>query len=208
MLVVGAGGLAKEVLEIFHSGNLLEGLYFYDGISPDPPKLLYNQFIVYSQLEDIRHLFTINNQFVIAVGKPAFRADLFQKFIEMGGQPVSAISEYAHIGHYGTNIGAGSIVMAGTVITNNITIGISCLINPNCTISHDTHIGNFVEISPGVKITGNCKIGDMVSIGTGAVLLPGVSVGNSAIIGAGAVITKDVMQGTTVVGIPAKPLNK
>ena len=32
MLIIGAKGLAKEVLEIFHQTNELENLYFYDDI--------------------------------------------------------------------------------------------------------------------------------------------------------------------------------
>ena len=45
-------------------------------------------------------------------------------------------------------------------------------------------------------------------IGTGAIITMGVEIGENAIVGAGAVVTKDVPAGNTVVGIPAKPLNK
>jgi len=208
MLIIGAKGLAKEVLEIFHQKNVLQKLYFYDDISTDIPDKLYGQFLVLKNMEQVRLLFKTDQRFIIGVGNPALRFKLYQQFKSAGGEPVSAISPFAQIGSYGTSIAAGSIVMANTVITNDAKIGIACLVNPNCTISHDTVIGDFVEISPAVQITGNCHIGDFCNIGTNATILPKVKLGNYVTVGAGAVVTKDVEDGLTVLGIPARPSDK
>jgi carbonic anhydrase/acetyltransferase-like protein (isoleucine patch superfamily) len=68
-------------------------------------------------------------------------------------------------------------------------------------------------ISPWVTIGlrggdwGGPTIGPGVSIGTGAKVLGKVTVGAGARIGANAVVLEDVPEGTTVVGIPARPLN-
>ena len=43
MIIIGAKGFAKEVLEILHQNNQLEGLAFYDDVNHDLPDLLYNQ---------------------------------------------------------------------------------------------------------------------------------------------------------------------
>jgi acetyltransferase-like isoleucine patch superfamily enzyme len=59
---------------------------------------------------------------------------------------------------------------------------------------------------PTVNISGGVVIGEGVLLGTGAQVLQYVSVGPGATVGAGAVVTKNVEPGTTVVGIPAKPL--
>ncbi len=208
MLIVGAGGLAKEVLEIFHEKIMPGQLFFYDDVNADNKGLWYGQFSILKNMSEVKALFKNDNSFVVAVGQPSARKMLHEKFIVAGGKPVSAISSYATIGHYGTEVQAGTIVMAGTVITNDVKIGEGTLINPNCVISHDTTIGAFCEISPGVKITGACNIGESASIGTGAIILPKVKLGNHVTVGAGAVVTKDVAEGLTVVGIPAKPLLK
>jgi len=50
-------------------------------------------------------------------------------------------------------------------------------------------------------------IGNNVWIGRGVTILPGVTIGDGAVIGANAVVTHDVASGTTVVGIPARPLS-
>jgi sugar O-acyltransferase (sialic acid O-acetyltransferase NeuD family) len=208
MLIVGAGGVAKEVLEIYHQLGIDKELYFYDDVSNIKDEKVFNRFNILTAMEQAVQLFIIDNRFTIAVGKPAFRFLLYNKFTAAGGKCLSAISPLAHIGHYEIEIGNGTIIMAGTVITTNVKIGIGCLINPNCTISHDCIIGDFVEISPGVSITGKCTIGNNCSIGTGAVILPGVTIGNNVVVGAGAVVTKDVVENSTVVGVPAKNLIK
>jgi sugar O-acyltransferase (sialic acid O-acetyltransferase NeuD family) len=208
MLIIGAKGLAKEVLEIFHQRNELDNLYFYDDISTGVAEKLYEQFPVLRNMEQVANLFKNDKRFTIGVGGPAIRFILSNKFKDAGGELVSAISPLAKIGNYGTNIGRGTIIMANTVTTNDVIIGTGCLINPNCTISHDTIIGDFVEVSPGVQITGNCVIGNLCNIGANATILPKVKLGNRVTVGAGAVVTKDVADGLTVVGIPAKPINK
>ncbi|MFZ4771621.1 MAG: acetyltransferase [Ferruginibacter sp.] len=207
MLIIGAKGLAKEVLEIFHQQNELANLFLYDDISTDVPDLLYGQFKVLRNMEQVAELFATDNRFTIGIGNPQLRYQMYIQFEQAGGKLVSAISPLAVISHYGTHIAPGAIIMAGTLISNDVSLGIGCLVNPNCTISHDAQIGNFVEISPGVQITGHCKVGNFCSVGTNATILPNTQLGNNVIVGAGAVVTKNVDDSLTVVGIPAKATN-
>ncbi len=208
MLIIGAKGLAKEVLEILYQRNELENTHFYDDVTENFPDYLYGSFPVAKNMESALELFKKDNRFIIGIGNPKLRFEMYNRFKAAGGKLVSAISPLAQSGHYGTTIGEGAIVMAGTVITNDVTIGINCLINPNCTISHDTVIGDFVEISPGVQITGHCKIGDFCTVGANATILPKLMLGNRVTVGAGAVVTKDVKEGVKVVGVPARELNE
>ncbi|MCW3090853.1 MAG: acetyltransferase [Ferruginibacter sp.] len=207
MLIIGAKGLAKEVLQIFHEKDEVDNLLFYDDISTDVPDKLYQQFIVIRNMDDAALLFKTDPRFIIAVGMPDLRFGLYKQFTAIGGQLVSAISRYARVGNYGTSIAAGSIVMAGTVITNEVIIGKACLINPNCTISHDTVIGDFVDLSPGVQVTGHCAIGNYCNIGTNAIIIPKIIIGNRVTVGAGAVVLKNVEDGLEVAGVPAKKIN-
>ncbi|MFZ1711764.1 MAG: formyltransferase family protein, partial [Nitrosomonas sp.] len=55
---------------------------------------------------------------------------------------------------------------------------------------------------------GLYHIGKGAAIGGGAVLLPGIIIGRGAIIGAGAAVTRDVAEFATVVGNPAKQLDR
>jgi acetyltransferase-like isoleucine patch superfamily enzyme len=49
-------------------------------------------------------------------------------------------------------------------------------------------------------------IEDGAAIGAGATLLSGIRIGGGATVGAGSVVTRDVEPGSTVMGIPARPV--
>lgn len=205
MIVVGAKGLAKELLEIFFQTKALANLHFFDNVSDDLPEKLFNQFPVIRTFEDARAIFrqTRDAGFALGLGNPVLRHRLDRQFQEIGGTLTSVVSPKTDIGHFDTIIGQGCCILPGAVITSNVRIGKGCLINPNVTISHDTAIGEFVELSPGVNVTGNCRIGDFSFLGANSVVLPRVSIGVNVIVGAGAVVTKDVPDNSVVAGVPA-----
>lgn len=205
MIIVGAKGFAKEVLEVLHQLNQLDHLVFYDDVNEDAPAFLYEKFPILRTKEAAAYYFkTVDNRFTIGIGNPALRKKLALEFEAMGGVFTSTISPLAQIGHYGNTIGPGCNIMTGTVLTNDIKIGQGILINLNCTVGHDSKIGDFVELSPGVHVSGNCNIGDFTVFGTNATMLPKLNVGKNVIVGAGSVVTKDLPDNCVAVGIPAK----
>lgn len=207
MLIIGAKGFAKEVLEIFHQQNKLDNICFFDDVTENIAVSLYG-FPILNSKEKVISLFGKDNRFTIGIGNPSSRKMIYDRFIALGGVFVSSISPLAVVGHYGNKIADGCNIMTGTVITNDVIIEKGCLINLNCTIGHDTKVGEFTELSPGVSISGNCVIGAFCNIGTNATILPKVLLGNNVTVGAGAVVVKNVAEGETVVGIPAKPAIK
>ena len=51
-------------------------------------------------------------------------------------------------------------------------------------------------------------IGDRASLGVDTMMVAPVTIGEGAITGAGSVVTRDVAPGKTVVGIPARPIDR
>jgi sugar O-acyltransferase (sialic acid O-acetyltransferase NeuD family) len=204
LVIVGAKGFAKEVLEILYQMEFKEKIFFFDDVTPDLPNDLFG-YPIFKGIDEVKKYFSDESfDFSIGIGNPHLRKKIFEKFSSIGGKFESTISPFAQIGHFDNFIGEGCNVMTGTVITNSIKLGKGCLINLNCTIGHDSVLGDFVELSPGTHVSGNCEIGELTQIGTNVTILPKIKVGKNAIIGAGSVITKDIPDNVLVVGVPGK----
>lgn len=205
MLIIGAKGFAKEVLEVFHQLNQTVGLAFFDDVNHDIGDFLFDIFPILKTEQEVKnHFLKFDNHFTIGIGNPVLRYKLYKKFTELGGVFVSSISPKARIGYYDNNIENGCNIMTNTVITSSIKIGKGVLINLSCTVGHDTVIEDFVEICPSVNVSGNCFIGSFSFVGTNVVILPNIKIGRNVIVGAGSVVTKNIPDNCTAVGIPAK----
>lgn len=208
MLVIGARGLAKEMLELFYQLDWLESLAFYDDVNEEVPRKLYDRFPVLRNPSRAEEYFREKDRrFVLGIGGPHTRHRLAARFESLGGVLTTVVSPKSAIGHFGTSIGTGAAVLTGAIITNDVTIGRGVLINKNCLISHDCIIGDFAEISPGAYM-GRTIVGRFSWLGMGSIIIPGVRIGDNAIVGAGAVVTKDVAPGVTVVGVPARAVSR
>lgn len=205
MIIIGAKGYAKEVLEILHQNNQLEGLAFYDDVNLELPDLLYDQFPILKNEDQVKEYFkNYGNDFTIGLGGPLLRKKMKEKFEALGGKLRSTISKFSDVGSYDVQIGEGTNVLSGVIVSNSVSIGFANIIYYNTIITHDVKTGDYVEISPGAKLLGRCSVGDFSSIGSNAVILPDVKVGKNVIIGAGAVVCKDLPDNCVAIGIPAK----
>jgi serine O-acetyltransferase len=83
-------------------------------------------------------------------------------------------------------------------------------------IGQTAEIGDDVTLYQGVTLGGTAlhkgkrhpTLGNEVIVGSGAQVLGGFTVGNHARIGANAVVVSEVAAGVTVVGIPARPVQR
>ena len=204
MLIIGAKGFSKEVLEIFYQKGEIENLFFYDNVSTDTPDFLYNQFQVLRTDEEVITMFkNTSNQFTLGIGNPKLRSRLSEKLTNLGGKLSSSISKFAEIGSFGVQIGDGCNILGGVRISNDVIIGKGTIVYYNSIITHDVTIGEFCEISPGATLLGRCIIGNFVNIGAGAIIFPDVKIGDNAVIASGAVVRNDIPENAMAAGIPA-----
>jgi sugar O-acyltransferase (sialic acid O-acetyltransferase NeuD family) len=209
MLIIGAKGFAKEVLEVLKQLNRLESVCFYDDVNDTAPAKLFGQFPVLRTIDEAVDYFkTIDNQFTIGIGNPVLRKKIFEKFVALGGELTSTISPLASIGSFDVNIGYGTNVLSGAVFSNDTKIGMGSIVYYNSIITHDCVIGDFVEISPSVTVLGRTTIGSYTQVGSNATILPDLKIGKNVIIGAGAVVTKDIPDNCLAIGIPARVIKE
>lgn len=204
MLIIGAKGFAKELLNILHNNKQLHQLAFYDDLNYDIEKLFEKFPILKNEVEAINHFRNYDDpRFILGIGNPILRCKMYKKFRNLGGVLASCISPFSRIGSYNVQISAGSNILDNATISNDVKIGMGCIIYYNVVITHDCIINDFVEISPSANLLGRCKIGSFTQIGSNATILPDLTVGENVTVGAGAVVTKNVPDNCIVAGVPA-----
>lgn len=204
MLIIGAKGFAKEILEILDQKNETENLCFYDDVNDDVPEKLYNEFPILKSLEEAKSYFkNISAEFTLGLGNPKLRKNLYEKFTNLGGKAITLFSQNCEIGSFGVSVAEGCNIMSGAKISNDVKIKKGCIVYYNSIITHDVEIGEFVEISPNVTILGRSKIGDFVHLATGSIIFPDIEIGNNSIIAAGSLVTTNVPENVMVAGVPA-----
>lgn len=209
--IYGAGGFAREVAWLVQSCNVNDEKYqvvsFIDDDESNHGTVL-NQIPVYG-LEESKRRFA--DAYVVGgVGSPKIREMLMQK-AAAGGFAFETIVHPRVERSEWIDVGIGSVICAGNILTTNITLGEHIQINLDCTIGHDVVMEDFTTLAPGVHVSGCVRFGKRVYVGTGAVIINGtqempLTIGDDAVIGAGACVTKPVPPGATAVGVPAKPI--
>lgn len=208
MLIIGAKGHAKEILDVFEKNNFIEDIFFFDDISEDIPDTIFSKYPVIKSLKTLNR-FNINQRiFVLGLGNPFFRRQLSLKFQNLGWKLSSLISNNTLIGNYNVVLEKGLNIMHHVIISSDVEIGEGCLINARASIHHNVRIGKYCEISPGVCLTGNVIVNNFTFIGAGSIVIPKIKVGKNCIIGAGSVVNRDIPDNSVAVGIPAKIIKK
>jgi sugar O-acyltransferase (sialic acid O-acetyltransferase NeuD family) len=209
MLIIGASGFAREILEIFHRKGEIEDIAFFDDVNAKMGNKLFDKFPILKNEAQVADFFKRSGtSFTIGIGDPILRCKMYKKFMNIGGKCVTLISSKANIGNYDVVIGEGVIIMSGVNVSNSVQIGKGSMIYYNSNVTHDCIIGEFVEISPSVNVLGRVHVGSFCNLGTNCTILPDVKIGNNVIVGAGAVVTKDVEDNSVVVGVPARIVRK
>lgn len=109
---------------------------------------------------------------------------------------------------YNIHLGEGFYANFDLIILDvcEVRIGDKCLIAPRVNILTALHPVAPEERASGLESGAPVTIGDNVWIGANATINPGVTIGDNVIVGSGAVVTKNVEDGTTVIGVPARPM--
>lgn len=149
---------------------------------------------------------------VIAVADAGTRRRIAERCQAAGLAFGSLVSPHHERGD-NVEVAPGAVFCAHTICTSDLKVGLHFHANIYSYVAHDCVIGDFVTLAPRVCINGNTVVEDDVYIGTGAIVRQGtpdkpLRIGKGAIVGMGAVVTRDVAPGSTVVGNPARPMER
>ena len=104
------------------------------------------------------------------------------------------------------DIGAGSILLAGCVLTASVSLGRHVVVMPNATMTHDDVVGDFATLCAGVTLGGSVSLGERAYLGMASSVRERRRIGADAVVGMGAVVLGDVPAGQVWAGVPARPI--
>lgn len=170
IIIVGAGGMGREVLAVVKNINTLTPTWNFLGFVDDGKTAgdIVNNTKVLGGLDYINTL-SSKTAVVIAISLPKVRKQLKEKitnsnvFFPTIIHPSVIISDKEFV-----SIGEGCLLLINTVFTTNITIGDFVIVNAGAIINHDAQIDSFSTIMPGVNISTGAKVGLGCYIGTGS----------------------------------------
>lgn len=209
--IFGASGFGREVLDICLELGACQICF----LEVDPKASEYIGFkLLRDAPEQVLALAADGWSYAIGIGTPAIRRRIFETYSDLPFPTlIHPTATFGYRQRDEFELSRGSVVAAGVRVTNNVKIGDQVVLNLNCTVGHDSVISDCCAVMPGVNISGNVHMERQVYIGTGAAVINGsnerfLRVSEGAIIGAGAVVVRDVDAWSTVVGAPAKPINR
>ena len=197
LLLIGAGGLAREVLEIT---RLLQGTTV-SGILDD------NETLIGTSISGVPVLGKIVLICVANSKNPRRRLEIANQINIDPDRYFLAIHPTASIGA-SVKIGRGTIILSMCSVTADVVIGQHCVIMPNVVMTHDDIIGNGTTFGAGCTISGNVVIGEGAYIGSGAHVRERLQIGSGSVVGMGSSVLRDVPSNEVWAGSPARLISK
>ena len=146
-----------------------------------------------------------NDVFVCTVGKTKPREQVCDTIERRGGRFISLVHPSALLAPDVT-IGFGCILFPSVVIDTKCIIEDHVTVYFGSTVGHDASVGRASVLQPGSKVGSASVLGRGVTMSTNSCTLPGIRLGEFATVGASSLAVRDVPSGTTVLGVPGRPL--
>jgi sugar O-acyltransferase (sialic acid O-acetyltransferase NeuD family) len=212
IVILGAGGNSLGVIDAIEAANALEPgapRYLIEGILDDIPGNRARTVLGHRVIGTIDEAARFTGcRFVNGISSVAS----FRKIPEIVKRTGLAAESFETVIHpratvaASARVGAGSVILAGSVICPEALVGDHVIVLQNTSVNHHTRVGDFATLSAGVTVLGYVEIGRNAFIGGGSTLVPHCTIGESALVGAGSVVVRDVAAGRVVAGNPAREL--
>ena len=206
IIIVGAGGFGRELLQWIKDINKIENRWIIKGFIDDNLNALDNYECDYKVIGKVREWQPEESEvFACAIANPRIKEKITKNLKKKGAKFDSIIHPKVLIGEF-NKIGEGVVMYPNARLTVNINMGdfVTLL---SSSIGHDVRIGDFSTISSHCGINGKTKLGKRVFMGTNSTIVSERTVGDDVYIGAGSVVIRNIKSCTKVFGNPARVIN-
>ena len=142
---------------------------------------------------------------MVAVADSKDRADVVSK-LPKETKYFTYIHPSVHIMDDNIEVGEGSFIGAGSILTTNIKLGKHTLLNRGNHIGHDCFIGDYFSAMPNAVVGGNVWIDNKVYLGSCSNIREKIKIVANVTIGMNAAVVKNITESGVYVGIPSKKI--
>lgn len=205
LLLVAASGLAREVLTILRATDdhavlgVLDDDIALHGTSFDGLPVLGGLDAAANHSEA---------DFVVCAGSGQARSAIVHRLSQQGidnARYATVIDPSVRV-PVNCEVGAGSILLAQTVLTADVTVGRHVVAMPHVVLTHDNTVDDYATVCAGVTLGGHVTVGSRAYLGMNSSVRQGLRVGDDAILGMGSVLLTDLPAGEVWAGVPAHSL--
>lgn len=202
LIIVGAGGYAKSVLDSIDYMNF-RMIGYLDDLKPIGT--MHRNFPVLGN--DICDLKDPDSYvYFIAIGNNRKRKDWYLRLKAQNLSLINIIDKSAIVSRAAV-VGEGCFIGKLAILNHGCEIGDNVVINTRALIEHGCKIQNHVNVSTNATLNGDVICFEGSFIGSGAVINGQISIGEWALVGSGSVVIKDIPKNNIVAGVPAKLIN-
>lgn len=205
LALVAAGGLAREVLAALAARPDTPGRI----VLLDDDEARHDTVVGGARVAGGVDLLRENDlPVVVCAGRGAARAAIVGRLAALGvgeDRYRSVVHPAASVGE-GCTVGAGGVLLAGTVLTADVTLGRHVVAMPGVVLTHDDVVADFVTLAAGATLGGSVHVGEAAYLGMRSSVREGATVGPDAVLGMGSALLGDLPAGETWAGVPARPL--
>jgi len=209
IILIGGGPHAEVVADIVEK----EGRFDLVGIT-DTRRSVGDRFLDYAVIGRQDELETLLREHgvqggIVAIGDNHDRekvAALVRQQLP-GFEFVTAIHPSASIAR-DVDIGEGSVVAAGCVVSVGARIGRFGILNTRSSLEHGGEMGDFSSIAAGVTTGGFFRLGRSSALANGVTTVDRIAVGDNSVVGAGSLVLGDIGDDVLAHGSPARVVRR
>lgn len=192
IVIIGAGGIGREVAYFIEEINEISPNWNIIGFIDENIEIHNKELNGYKVLGGLNALTELNVKpyVVVAIANCTVKKKIVER-LEGKFDFATIIYPTVKVSKY-IEIGKGSIIYPGVILTVNTKIGNHVLLSGNCGIGHDTVIGDYSSVLWGSNFSGYDNVGESCFIGVGTKVIQGINISDGNRISAGMTVTEDV----------------